>query len=366
MMLDEMREACELGFSPHVHLITAWPVEKILGLVKDRLFCRCTGGHVPFTFETYSPKIRNVLSIKHRVYMSKHLEEYDIFLQVEDDMILTLNHLLMFMEQSAEISNQQKDTQARHTLRQRHKIHYVPGFIRVEPMPQGNIDNSWVGPGAGKTMSAKEMYNRLKNRQKVAHDKAEAGGLISGGGGGGGEGEGEGPKNLGSASAWFEWEIILSRPQRLDSGRRKHLTLFFPIRIGDAGVYVTLGSSRVLQRGGNNQGLWVATQDQLRLLARNCNYLDFTNETRTGNVETHSGSFQMFSPGCRFAKVFPAASFFDFLVHHRTNNKNGIRGESIPAVPISDLQIWVAQFLRDGPNIPDVLISAVTLSRPYG
>lgn len=46
-------------------------------------------------------------------------------------------------------------------------------------------------------------------------------------------------------------------------------------------------------------------------------------------------------------QVFPASHFEDFLVHHRTNNKNGRRGESIPAVPVSMLRVWAEQFLRD-------------------
>ncbi|CAN0008018.1 unnamed protein product [Choristocarpus tenellus] len=48
-------------------------------------------------------------------------------------------------------------------------------------------------------------------------------------------------------------------------------------------------------------------------------------------------------------QVFPAANFADFLVHHRTNNKCGARGESRPAVPVSAIYSWVGQFLRDEP-----------------
>ena len=46
-------------------------------------------------------------------------------------------------------------------------------------------------------------------------------------------------------------------------------------------------------------------------------------------------------------QVFPAARFEDFLVHHRTNNKNGKRGESLPAVSVSIMRFWVSQILRD-------------------
>ena len=46
-------------------------------------------------------------------------------------------------------------------------------------------------------------------------------------------------------------------------------------------------------------------------------------------------------------QVLPARHFESFLVHHRTNNKLGIRGESVPGVPISLLREWVEQFIRD-------------------
>ncbi|CAM9961614.1 unnamed protein product, partial [Hapterophycus canaliculatus] len=64
MMMDEMREACEVGFSPRIHLIAAWKVFEVEDLIRDRLFCRRTGEHVPYSFEEHSPDIKNDLSIK--------------------------------------------------------------------------------------------------------------------------------------------------------------------------------------------------------------------------------------------------------------------------------------------------------------
>ena len=47
-------------------------------------------------------------------------------------------------------------------------------------------------------------------------------------------------------------------------------------------------------------------------------------------------------------QVFPARTFEDFLIHHRSNNKLGKgKGESSPGVPISLLRDWTEQFLRD-------------------
>ncbi|CAM9642578.1 unnamed protein product, partial [Hapterophycus canaliculatus] len=124
---------------------------------------------------------------------------------------------------------------------------------------------------------------------------------------------------------------------------------FRALKIHEAGVYFTLGPSSALPHGGNNQGMWMATREQLKKLSSkpSCGYLSFDESSTKGHVETLSGSIQMFRPNCGFRKVFPARQFEGFLVHHRANNKLGIRGESLPGVPISLLRSWVEQFIRD-------------------
>ncbi|CAN0243234.1 unnamed protein product [Pylaiella littoralis] len=269
MMMDEMREACELGFSPEIHLIAAWDPSEVSSLVRDRLFCTRTGEHVPYTYEEHPPSIRNNLAIQHRIYMRERLQQFDVFLQVEDDMVLTLNHILLYLEECDVLEN-------RTAVSLRAPSVFVPGFIRVES---------------------------------------------------GGDVEGH--------EGWFEWEIVLSR--------------LFPINVDGAGTYMALRPSRVLKRAGNNQGLWMATRDQLKLMAKRtrCRYLDFDENSTNGMPETHGGSLQMFSPECGFEKVFPATHFEDFAVHHRTNNKNGRMGESIPGVSMAMLRLWAEQFIRD-------------------
>ncbi|CAM9585971.1 unnamed protein product [Scytosiphon promiscuus] len=266
LMLDEMREACELGFSPQVHLIAAWDPSEVSKLVQDRLFCRRTGEYVPYSFEQHPSSVRNNLAIKHRIYMKPRLHDFDVFLQTEDDMVVTLNHFLLFQEESDHLEKRVglRGTRGRSNV-------YVPGFMRVE-----------------------------------------AGG-----------------------DEWYEWEIVLSR--------------FKPIKIYGAGTYMTLVPSRVLPRAGNNQGMWMATRGQLEAMAANkgCLYLDFDETSRNGMPETHSGSIQMFHRECGFEKVFPATHFEGFIVHHRTNNKNGRRGESIPGVSMTMLRVWAEQFIRD-------------------
>ncbi|CAN0529221.1 unnamed protein product [Ectocarpus sp. 12 AP-2014] len=112
---------------------------------------------------------------------------------------------------------------------------------------------------------------------------------------------------------------------------------------------MSLSPSKVLPRAGNNQGMWMATREQLKKMAANkaCDYLEFDESSTNGIPEMHSGSIQMFLPECGFIKVFPATHFEDFMVHHRTNNKNGRAGESIPGVSTAMLRVWAGQFLRD-------------------
>ncbi|CAM9935415.1 unnamed protein product [Ectocarpus sp. 4 AP-2014] len=286
LMMDEMREACEAsrqpsfleaGFSPNVHLIAAWELSGVEVFVRDRLFCRRTGGHVPYSLEVHPPSIGDDLSIKHRIFMKPRLEEFDVFLQVEDDVIVTLNHILLFREESELLDGRRHSDGA--TLANT----AVPGFIRVE------------------------------------HAAGEEGTIA-------------GPS---SGEEWQEWEVMLSRLR--------------PVKLEEAGIYLTLGPSLPVSRGGNNQGMWMATREQLRKLSetKSCDYLNFDESSTKGHVETHSGSLQMFRPNCGLHKVFPASRFESFLVHHRANNKHGVRGESVPGVPISLLRRWVEQFIRD-------------------
>ncbi|CAM9880486.1 unnamed protein product [Ectocarpus sp. 12 AP-2014] len=273
MMMDEMREACEAGFSPHVHLIAAWDTSEVADLIRDRLFCQRTGELVPYSHEEHPPSVRNNLAIKHRIYMKPRVEDFDVFVQVEDDMIVTLNHILLYREECDNL----EERLGMGGSRGRPNV-FVPGFLRVEP-------------------------GGTKDKEK---DK----------------GEGE----------WFEWEIV-----------------FNPIKIYGAGTYMSLSPSKVLPRAGNNQGMWMATREQLKKMAANkaCDYLEFDESSTNGIPEMHSGSIQMFLPECGFIKVFPATHFEDFMVHHRTNNKNGRAGESIPGVSTAMLRVWAGQFLRD-------------------
>ncbi|CAN0123102.1 unnamed protein product, partial [Ectocarpus sp. 13 AM-2016] len=185
LMMDEMREACEAGFSPNVHLIAAWELSEVEVFIRDRLFCRRTGGHVPFSLEVHPSSIGNDLSIKHRIFMKPRLEEFDLFLQVEDDVIVTLNHMLLFREESELLDGRRHSDGA--TLANT----AVPGFIRVE------------------------------------HAAGEEGTIV-------------GPS---SGEEWQEWEVMLSRLR--------------PVKLEEAGIYLTLGPSLPVPRGGNNQVRYV-------------------------------------------------------------------------------------------------------------
>lgn len=49
-----------------MHLIAAWELSEVEGFLRDRLFCRRTGLHVPYSLEEHPPSIQNDLSIRVR------------------------------------------------------------------------------------------------------------------------------------------------------------------------------------------------------------------------------------------------------------------------------------------------------------
>ncbi|CAB1108096.1 unnamed protein product [Ectocarpus sp. CCAP 1310/34] len=312
LMMDEMREACEAGFSPNVHLIAAWELSEVEVFVRDRLFCRRTGGHVPYSLEVHPSSIGNDLSIKHRIFMKPRLEEFDLFLQVEDDVIVTLNHMLLFREESELLDSRRHSDGA--TLANT----AVPGFIRVEHA--AGEEGTVVGPSSGEEWQEWEVM--LSRRRSSLGEGIEEG-----------IGSMNATRRMHHRRSLCFFSSTLNELFFLDSlGMNGVFTRLHPVKLEEAGIYLTLGPSL--------PGMWMATREQLRKLSEtmSCDYLNF-DESSKGHVETHSGSLQMFKPNC--------GRFQSFLVHHRANNKHGVRGESVPGVPITLLRCWVEQFIRD-------------------
>lgn len=52
-----------------------------------------------------------------------------------------------------------------------------------------------------------------------------------------------------------------------------------------------------------SQGMWMATQEQLKYLMRQCQYLRYTEKSNLPFVEKFSGSLEMFSPECHNTKA---------------------------------------------------------------
>ena len=51
------------------------------------------------------------------------------------------------------------------------------------------------------------------------------------------------------------------------------------------------------------QGFWMATQEQLKYLQRQCQYLKYTDKSALPFVEKFSGSLEQFSPACHTTKA---------------------------------------------------------------
>lgn len=58
----------QVGFLPHVHLVTAWNSTEVDDLIRDRLFCERTGNYVSYSNEEHSPEITSLLSIKVSIF----------------------------------------------------------------------------------------------------------------------------------------------------------------------------------------------------------------------------------------------------------------------------------------------------------
>jgi hypothetical protein len=106
--LDCMRDICNSNWDVTV-LIQSSPQglsanHPAYKLLKERMFCQRTNSYVPLILEQFeNNKIGFGLNSKHRQFVLKHLEEYDIFSYAEEDMLLTVSHLQAYLHATQQL-----------------------------------------------------------------------------------------------------------------------------------------------------------------------------------------------------------------------------------------------------------------------
>ena len=133
--LDCMRDICNAGWNVTVHVQTASDLvydHERYQEFQRRLWCADAQDYVPLILEHYD-KIGFGLNARHRIYMRKHVMDYDYFSFAEEDMLLTISHLTAFVA----FQNHMKVVLPKTHLR------YTIGFLRYEDSSLDTERVSW-------------------------------------------------------------------------------------------------------------------------------------------------------------------------------------------------------------------------------
>jgi hypothetical protein len=102
IILRQMREArflCEYGHTVQVSFQTAWPLEELSDQIDAQLYCERINARIPVWYQEWPKSVGGELSSKHRTVVREHLEEFDMFVHMEDDIHIRLEQVQAFWRQ---------------------------------------------------------------------------------------------------------------------------------------------------------------------------------------------------------------------------------------------------------------------------
>jgi hypothetical protein len=120
--LEAVREICNAGFDVTIFIQAALGIQRnstVFHQLTDSLYCARTGKLVDIHLDEFHD-IGFGLNSKHRPIMLKVLREFDLFIYAEEDMVVTANHVISYLNQLSLFQHDFPDTWSS----------YFPGFLR--------------------------------------------------------------------------------------------------------------------------------------------------------------------------------------------------------------------------------------------
>jgi len=174
--IDAFRDVCEAGARIDVHLYTdilyTYPeVEQLSG----RTGCRNEAGAFTLTIHLRSPSWKFKFMDFHRQLFKENIDQYDLFIQNEDDHLIRLSHMIAFLQET-ELLRQLVGTKRlsdysigfvryenKHDGRRSHRVSIDHGFdedhIQLEIVDHPNIEGRyWRTPGFGMKYNYQGFY----------------------------------------------------------------------------------------------------------------------------------------------------------------------------------------------------------------
>lgn len=127
---------CEAGWDPTVVIYTTiyYSAEELRRL-NYMTYCYRTGSSLPLRFSLHDPSIRFDLAGVHRYTLYAEQDNFDLFVYHEDDMIITLQHVVAYTMETALLEKRFGSN-----FTSTHSI----GFIRIQREPSPSVIGSEV------------------------------------------------------------------------------------------------------------------------------------------------------------------------------------------------------------------------------
>jgi hypothetical protein len=99
--LQEYKNMCEAGWMPSIHFITATtPSERLQRYFENKNFCYRIQRSIPMVYRQYNGSEKFLLSEHNRECVSEQLQNHDLFIYQEEDTILTLSHIMAYLDET--------------------------------------------------------------------------------------------------------------------------------------------------------------------------------------------------------------------------------------------------------------------------
>jgi len=129
-MMDSLRDMCEAGL--HITLVlfltddAELTTDEIM-MLNARMQCRNVNGSFKTKVNYQPTSTGNHFAAPHRDLLFANAEKYDLFVYIEDDMLIRLEHVVAYLEETAKLKD---------LIGQEDFLKYSVGFLRYEVNPE--------------------------------------------------------------------------------------------------------------------------------------------------------------------------------------------------------------------------------------
>ena len=139
LIFNEYVSMCEGGWDPTIVIFTTsnW-TDTMFRYVRQKTYCYRTGKSVPVRLDVYAKDVGTGLSMYHKPYLKKEIDNFDFFVYHEDDIMFKYSHLVAYLHETKKLNDLLPDSGLRD---------HVIGFQRYRRLLRGGDLSTPFGEG---------------------------------------------------------------------------------------------------------------------------------------------------------------------------------------------------------------------------